>query len=71
MAETVALVSIIGTVSVSVISELRDSRCTKIETPCITCDRQPVEISPGEKESAESDFVPIPVNIEKENNSNQ
>ena len=39
MAETVALTSVIGTVAVSIIGELRYSRCTHIDLGCMSCDR--------------------------------
>lgn len=39
MAETVALVSVIGTVVTSLIAQLQNSRCTHIECWGVSCDR--------------------------------
>ena len=66
MAETVALVSVIGTVAVSIISEIRDSRCTHIETPCCSCDRTPTEVFKGDRKIKE-----IPVITEKEKSNEE
>ena len=53
MAETVALTSVIGTVTVSIIGELRNSRCTHIELGCISCDRDVTDDVVTKKKSTE------------------
>jgi hypothetical protein len=46
MAETVALVSVIGTVVTSVLATVQNSRCTHIECCGASCDR---EVNEGER----------------------
>ena len=40
-AETVAIISVVGSVMVSIISQLQNSKCTHIDFCCISCDRDP------------------------------
>ncbi len=43
--ETTALVSVVGTVAVSIIAQLQNSRCTHIECCGVSCDR---DVADGE-----------------------
>ena len=38
-AETVAMISVVGSVLVSIISQLQNSKCSHINCGCISCDR--------------------------------
>jgi hypothetical protein len=59
MAETVALVSVIGTVITSVLATVQNSRCTHIEFCGASCDRDVTEgeRTEREKSTATSDSI--------------
>ena len=69
MAETVALVSVIGTVVTSVLAQVQNSRCTHIECCGASCDRDVTEgerlekfakASDGQGESSQRGLTPSP-----------
>ena len=53
-AETVAVISVLGSILVSIIAQIQNSRCTHISCGCISCDRDTATIDEIKKDDPPS-----------------
>lgn len=66
-AEVVAIISVSAGALTTLLSTCFHSRCTKINTPCVSCERQLIEEDKDKNEHVAQPVEPIDINQPRNN----